>query len=176
MSQSLGSWVQSSFTYHGRISRGPYIVICLIYWFIQFFPISTLFYDYDIDIILFVLFFLFFIYVVFQTIRRLHDINYSGWWWPIKIITIIIPLGLILDFILCITDGTPGENRFGEDPLGRVSASSETNGEKNENGDEDFNLENEMEISETDKECFQNEDGEYLQNEGEDLEKKDEEF
>jgi len=164
MSQNPVSWLQSIFTYRGRISRGPYIAISLIYWSFQFFPIPTL--SPEADVILFILFLPFFIYAIFQTIRRLHDLNYSGWWWPIKIITIIIPLGLILDLILCVADGTPGKNQYGEDPLGRASVSSETDEEMNEDGDEDTPLENEPEIFETDEECLQNED--------EDLEKKGE--
>ena len=172
MSQNAVSWLQSNFTYRGRISRGPYIVISLIYWFFQFFPIPTS--SPEVDVILFILFLPFFIFAVFQTIRRLHDINCSGWWWPIKIITIIIPLGLILDLVLCVTDGTPGKNQYGEDPLGRASVSSETNEEMNKDGDEAANLENESGIFEADEECLQ-EDEECLQNEDEKCLQKDEE-
>jgi len=164
MSQNAVSWLQSSFTYRGRISRGPFIVISLIYWFFQFFPIPTS--SPEVDMILFILSLPFFIFVILQTIRRLHDINCSGWWWPIKIITIIIPLGLILDLVLCITDGTSGKNQYGEDPLGRASFSSETDEEMNENEDEYTDLENEPEIFETDEECLQNED-ESLEKKGE---------
>lgn len=74
-----------------------------------------------------------FIFMIFQTVRRLHDINRSGWWWPVTLITIDLysagmpdgvftiplPFGLVLDVILCIVDGTSGPNQYGEDPLGR---------------------------------------------------------
>lgn len=47
-------------------------------------------------------------------IRRLHDVDRSGWWSLIPLTIIgIIPL----IYWLCIK-GTAGENRFGPDPLG----------------------------------------------------------
>lgn len=45
-------------------------------------------------------------------IRRCHDQDKSGWF-------ILIP---IYSFVLMFFDGTPGPNRFGEDPKGRGSA------------------------------------------------------
>lgn len=74
------------------------------------------------------------------SIRRLHDINKSGWWVllsmiPLAFFLIVIPLafvsktaalgGLILISLLCLacsiwlivleaTPGTPGENKYGE--------------------------------------------------------------
>jgi uncharacterized membrane protein YhaH (DUF805 family) len=42
------------------------------------------------------------------TIRRMHDVGKSGWY-------CIIP---IYNLILACTDGTPGENEYGEDPKG----------------------------------------------------------
>ena len=41
-------------------------------------------------------------------IRRMHDVNKSGWF-------ILIP---IYNLILSLTAGTKGENRFGPDPYG----------------------------------------------------------
>jgi uncharacterized membrane protein YhaH (DUF805 family) len=48
------------------------------------------------------------------SIRRLHDIDRTGWWWLIAL-TII---GLILLIIWACIKGTSGANRFGPDPLG----------------------------------------------------------
>jgi uncharacterized membrane protein YhaH (DUF805 family) len=46
-------------------------------------------------------------------VRRLHDINYRGWW----IILNFIPLlGAIFLLILSCLKGTKGPNRFGEEP------------------------------------------------------------
>ena len=46
-------------------------------------------------------------------IRRLHDVDRSGWWYLI-IFTIV---GMIPLLIWYCTKGTEGENRFGKDPL-----------------------------------------------------------
>ena len=46
-------------------------------------------------------------------VRRLHDVNRSGWWYLIAF-TII---GMIPLFIWFCTKGTNGSNRFGMDPL-----------------------------------------------------------
>jgi uncharacterized membrane protein YhaH (DUF805 family) len=47
-------------------------------------------------------------------IRRLHDLDRSGWWWLIAF-TII---GLIVLIVWDCTKGTSGTNRFGPVPLG----------------------------------------------------------
>lgn len=46
-------------------------------------------------------------------VRRLHDINRSGWWFLINLIPVI---GNIWFFVLMCFDGTLGQNRFGPDP------------------------------------------------------------
>jgi len=48
-------------------------------------------------------------------VRRLHDVDRSGWWY----LLVLIPLigGLILIFAFFIHRGTTGPNRFGPDPL-----------------------------------------------------------
>ena len=47
------------------------------------------------------------------SIRRLHDVDKSGWWYLI-IFTIIGMIPLLIWFCL---RGTDGDNRFGKDPL-----------------------------------------------------------
>lgn len=47
------------------------------------------------------------------TVRRLHDINKSGFWIFIEFIPII---GAIWMLVLTCTDGTHGANRFGVNP------------------------------------------------------------
>lgn len=49
-------------------------------------------------------------------VRRLHDTDRSGWWLLIGLIPLIGSLILLWFFI---SDGTPGPNRFGDDPKGR---------------------------------------------------------
>ena len=46
-------------------------------------------------------------------IRRLHDVDRSGWWYLI-VFTIV---GMIPLLIWYCTKGTEGDNRFGVDPL-----------------------------------------------------------
>lgn len=48
-------------------------------------------------------------------VRRLHDINRSGWWYWIALIPLI---GFIVLIVFFATDGTRGANRFGADPKG----------------------------------------------------------
>ena len=46
-------------------------------------------------------------------VRRLHDVNKSGWYLLISIIPIIGPIIVLIK--LC-TDSTPGENQYGANP------------------------------------------------------------
>lgn len=48
------------------------------------------------------------------TVRRLHDIDKTGWWLLIGLIPFI---GAIWLLVLECLKGTDGENRFGTDPL-----------------------------------------------------------
>jgi len=46
-------------------------------------------------------------------VRRLHDVDRSGWWY----LLIVIPLvGIIVLIVWCIRQPTPGDNRFGPEP------------------------------------------------------------
>jgi len=45
-------------------------------------------------------------------IRRLHDIDRTGWWW----LLVFVPLGGIVLLVFAVLDSTPGENRFGPNP------------------------------------------------------------
>jgi len=47
-------------------------------------------------------------------VRRLHDIERSGWWLFIALIPLV---GWLILLVWDCTEGTGGENRFGEDPL-----------------------------------------------------------
>ncbi|HTC08992.1 MAG TPA: DUF805 domain-containing protein [Acetobacteraceae bacterium] len=43
-------------------------------------------------------------------VRRLHDLDRSGWWWLILFVPLVGPILLI---VWMCTRGTPGPNRFG---------------------------------------------------------------
>jgi uncharacterized membrane protein YhaH (DUF805 family) len=47
------------------------------------------------------------------TVRRLHDIDRTGWWILINLIPLI---GTIVLLVFELTPGTPGSNRYGPDP------------------------------------------------------------
>ena len=49
----------------------------------------------------------------FLSIRRLHDVDRSGWW----VLIAFTIIGLIPLLIWCCTKGTDGDNRFGKNPL-----------------------------------------------------------
>lgn len=50
-------------------------------------------------------------------VRRLHDLNRSGWWLLIALIPIIGALVLLYWFV---QPGTDGDNDFGSNPLGSI--------------------------------------------------------
>jgi len=55
------------------------------------------------------------ILTIFPAVRRLHDINVSGWYFLFS----LVPLAnLILGLILLFKKGTEGSNQYGPDPLG----------------------------------------------------------
>jgi len=60
------------------------------------------------------------------TVRRLHDRDMSGWWYLGFIVASMIPLiniiASIAFLVIMVLPGTPGENRFGHDPLGQGDA------------------------------------------------------
>ena len=47
------------------------------------------------------------------SIRRLHDIGKSGWWYLIVFVPLI---GWIWLIVLLVTEGDSGENQYGPDP------------------------------------------------------------
>jgi Predicted membrane protein len=141
MPLNIISWFESNFTYEGRVPRDHYIAVSLFYWGFCIFLILFFKLIFEIEwslpfnlsdtsvlllssVILFIVIsfglpftILIVLFVIFQTIRRLHDIGFSGCLWPIKFLVIsFIPVGLIFDLILFTVDGTPGENCYGEDP------------------------------------------------------------
>jgi len=47
------------------------------------------------------------------SVRRLHDLNRSGWW---ILLIFLVLIGWIVLLVFYLTDGTRGPNRFGPDP------------------------------------------------------------
>jgi uncharacterized membrane protein YhaH (DUF805 family) len=47
------------------------------------------------------------------SVRRLHDIDKSGWW----MLLVLVPfIGAIVLLVFAVMEGTRGDNRFGADP------------------------------------------------------------
>ena len=53
------------------------------------------------------------------TVRRLHDIDKSGWW---ILIALVPAVGGIVLLIMAVLDGTRGSNQYGPDPKPGVPA------------------------------------------------------
>jgi uncharacterized membrane protein YhaH (DUF805 family) len=50
-------------------------------------------------------------------VRRLHDVDKSGWFWLIVLVPLV---GVIWLLVLDCTEGTDGPNQYGPDPKGWV--------------------------------------------------------
>ena len=113
--ESLNTCLKEYFVFQGRASRSEY-------WWFQLivspsYFISTILENeigyFFLGITLFTL-----IPAISAGVRRLHDTNRSGFFLLISFIPFIG--GLVLLFFL-IPEGTKGKNRFGPDPLKRVT-------------------------------------------------------
>lgn len=138
------------FSFQGRLNRKPYIILSFALITMTFF-ILLLFEkakeefvimkesdyigklsesDGSIFLLVFILIIaliiLIFIGDLTLSVRRLHDLNLSGWWYlPIAVLN-ILPDIFILNLIelcfyifLVFKRGTVGENRYGADPLSK---------------------------------------------------------
>jgi uncharacterized membrane protein YhaH (DUF805 family) len=52
------------------------------------------------------------------TVRRLHDIDRSGWWILIGLVPLI---GAIVLLVFALLDSTPGDNQYGPNPKGATA-------------------------------------------------------
>ena len=103
---------QKIFIFTNRASRSEY------WWFILFYTIfatiPTFVPNENVVVFGYIMSLLLFIPGIAVTVRRLHDINKSGWFILISLIPI---LGSIIVLVMTIEKGTLGKNRFGEYPL-----------------------------------------------------------
>lgn len=57
------------------------------------------------------------------SVRRLHDINRTGWW----LLLLLLPLvGWLVLLVFYVTEGTRGQNRFGPDPTASPQVAAES--------------------------------------------------
>ena len=100
------------FTFTGRASRSQY-------WYLVLFNIICAFVASFIDALVgvgllsAVSFLAFFFPLLSTLVRRLHDTGRSGWWY-LLVLTII---GALVILIWTITEGDPGENKYGAGPV-----------------------------------------------------------
>jgi uncharacterized membrane protein YhaH (DUF805 family) len=52
------------------------------------------------------------------TVRRLHDINFSGWWFFISFVPYV---GGFVLLVLTTFDSAPGDNKYGPNPKGLIT-------------------------------------------------------
>ena len=113
--ESVSTCLKKYFVFQGRASRSEYWWFQLIVspsYFISTILENEIGYLF-LGITLFTL-----IPAISAGVRRLHDTNRSGFFLLLSFIPLIG--GLILLFFL-ISEGTKGKNRFGHDPLKRVT-------------------------------------------------------
>lgn len=109
---------ESFFSSDGRIRRSTYFgrsLLLGIPGFIMYYSIGT---SYDEGSILFFSLILIAIAIVswIQTVKRLHDLNQSGW---LSLLQLIPLVNFIFGLYLLFSDGSIGRNEYGEDPKGR---------------------------------------------------------
>lgn len=119
---SFGAAVSTCFrkyaTFEGRARRSEYWYWALFQILVGFVLIGI---DYSVSLIVLddmgILTTLFSLVVLVPniavTVRRLHDIGRSGWWYWIYFVPI---LGFIVLLVFCVTDSKQEENEYGPSP------------------------------------------------------------
>jgi uncharacterized membrane protein YhaH (DUF805 family) len=119
------------FTFQGRAARAEFwwfglfifIILAVVYSIAGWLAVATMS-DGSMSIVgdlaiavaaLIVL--VFFIPGIAVTVRRLHDLGYSGWWYLAQLIPVVGGIISIIMFIGFLMRGNVGTNRFGPDPL-----------------------------------------------------------
>jgi len=112
--------------FSGRLNRAKFTVYFFIFFFVYaaiFFALYQMPSDSALVIVLGILAStLYLLVLVMITVKRAHDINWSGAWCGLMLIPVAYIVFLIM---LMIKDGTEGPNKYGEDPLGRTASQSE---------------------------------------------------
>jgi uncharacterized membrane protein YhaH (DUF805 family) len=109
---------QNTFNYEGRATRSEYwyfilynIVVYALLWGLSFIDASLV-------IVPMIYILVSYLPTFSVTARRLHDVNKSGWF---QLISFIPVIGAIWLLILMVRKGDAGDNKFGKDPLAKMS-------------------------------------------------------
>ncbi len=116
--QAVGSAFKRYFDFSTRSSRSEFwwfqLFIAIVYFVLMFFvgdPTDPNSMGYTLAGIFYLAVL---IPIISVGVRRLHDIDKSGWLYLVYIIPLI---GFIMMIVWGCTRGTAGPNRFGDDPL-----------------------------------------------------------
>lgn len=115
MGQAISSGFKRYVDFQGRSTRSEYWWWTLFVFLVNIFATmidSSSYMNLGIAGIIVALVFL--LPGISMSIRRLHDVDRSGWWLLIVLVPII---GVILLVVWACTEGTSGPNRFGADQL-----------------------------------------------------------
>lgn len=117
---------ENFFTHKGRLNREPYILRVTVVTLIYIADFATLLYidtipmreltDFGVflAVILSIALIILAVSIFCLAIRRLHDLDRSGWWVLLSFVPII---NFIFGLYLMFRKGVAGGNRFGADPL-----------------------------------------------------------
>ena len=107
--ESIQTCYKRFFDFSGRASKSEY-------WWFQLYNtilyILTFVFQNDLALLFSILVIANLIPVFAAGVRRVHDSNKSGWW----ILISFVPIAGLDIFVLLITDGSKGKNRFGPKP------------------------------------------------------------
>ena len=121
---------KKTFIYQDRASRSEFWYFSLIYTILSI-PIYIYENSYDpteknLYIISVICVIILFLPGIAVQIRRMHDINKSGWFILLNLVPFI---GSIIVLVMLIEKGTLGKNRFGEYPLKLIEKNPKDNSE-----------------------------------------------
>ena len=107
---------------NGRMGRKDYTICLLISLCIAITSFIVIITENPLASILFLIIFYvwYILYGIIFTVRRLHDMDYSAYWWFLIFFINFITFGytsIIITILLCCIPGTKGENKYGDIPL-----------------------------------------------------------
>ena len=105
--------------FEGRATRREYWMFTLFFYIILILLFSLMFIHESLIYITFIYIALCFIPNISISVRRLHDINKSGWY----LLLHFVPLGGLVILIFACTESDPNENKWGKPPYGSVANS-----------------------------------------------------
>lgn len=105
--------------FEGRAPRREYWIFKLFYYIILMLLISLIFIHEELKNIALIYFALCLIPNLSIAVRRLHDINKSGWY----LLLYFVPLGSLVILIFTCTESDSNENEWGKPPYVQVANS-----------------------------------------------------